>query len=170
MTDSAIAKRKPSCSVLLDVDIGSDHRPVTIKIDFKTQQHKPRKRKKTCKAWRPNEAYKDTLEESLANMTKEQTNIDGRVALIHNALVKAAEDSISAEQSDLPPSPCEIETKIRALINQRRQVARSDNTAEEKKKSRIHLGKQIQKLIREKLVKQKTEKMRTVLAEFKDLQ
>ena len=63
-----------------------------------------------------------------------------------------------------------LKQKIHNLIQKRRDLfSAADMSPQQKKEQRITMGKAIQKLIRKKLADEKTDKIRRVLAEFRDL-
>ena len=84
--------------------------------------------------------------------------------------MEAAEEGPHGENCNQPDNKnSEMDTNIRDLIRQRRNVMASDIPTESKKKQRVELGKTIQKLIRERRAADKLSKISSILADFRGI-
>ena len=166
LTDMALVKLTLACLVLACVDIGSDHRPVMLELTCCIP--KKRRRKKACpKTWRPDSTYVKKVGDCLVEADPIQ-DVGGKAAFIHDVLTKSLPDGDADIGGLLHRSPADA--TIHNLIQLRRDLVSATHlTPQQKKQQRVSMGKNIQKLIRKKLADEKTEKIRRVLAEFRDL-
>jgi len=169
LTDMALVKLTLTCLVLACVDIGSDHRPVLLELACSAPKKRKRKKKSCSKTWRPDNAYVQKVSATLAEV-RPPNGVDTMAACIQNVLVQSLPDNVSDADGDAAVSQTPADAAIHALIQQRRELAMAVTLSpENKKQQRIDIGKSIQKLIRKRLVDQKTAKISKVLAEFRDL-
>ena len=170
LLDCALMAFMSSCVVLAPVDTGSDHRPQMLVLSGRKFSTKSPKKKRRCpKSWRPDNTYKERILGLLTERPHQQAPVAEKAAFIHEAMLKAVEETCVHTESAPTPSKHPLDVSIAALIETRRSLAHSALSMEEVKKQRKQLGKDIQKNIRKKLAEQRVTKMQKVLAEFKDL-
>ena len=90
--------------------------------------------------------------------------------LLEEALAKATEDSEDCASRYKPSKRDQSDTAIDHLIAKRRQLIHDDTiSAEDKKRRRNEVSKQIQKEIKRKLCRRRSERISKILSEFRGL-
>ena len=170
LIDLALVRHTLSCSVLVGVDIGSDHRPVLHELACCVPSKRRRKKKKCPKTWRPDASYVSAVDSSLATAGSTQ-GVAEKSSLIRNVLV----NSLPASPTDDPTSDsacpsAPVDATLAVLIQERRNLIANEGLCpQERKRQRVALGKNIQKHIRNRQAQQKVEKIMQVLGDFRDL-
>ena len=126
LVDRSSRKHLQTCSVHSDIDIGSDHRPLSIRLSCTpARRHKKRRRHK--QRWAVNvEAYKQALDESIDAASIQTGDVDSKTEFLEKVMLEAAEGTrrISSDECE-----CNVDHKrvrIRQLITERRLV-QADN-------------------------------------------
>ena len=169
LVDICLAGFVIACYVLANVDTGSDHRPLLLAFRFGAKRKRKKVKTNRAAKWKPDAAYAQKLDEILSDMPSLGTNTAAKTKFLHDAMLRAREDTgfVSADV-ELPQNQ-EHDIHLRCLIEERKGLAAAGLSLDTVKHMRVALGKQIQKAIRAKRAHEKTAKINTILSEFKDL-
>ena len=169
--DTALVKYLSSCFVLSSVDIGSDHRPLICILRFCEKVRRTAIRHR-CKRWANDPGFITRLDGFFANRVSNPSDVQSKFDLIQEGLTHASVQPKTTQRSHLAkeiPAVDDVNGKLHKLIAERRQLNLSDLSAGEKKNLRVCLGKQIQHLIRRRIVLKKSARIQSVLADFRGL-
>ena len=160
LIDKHLFNKVYNCTVVVDLDIGSDHRPVgTYFIGSPRRRRKQRQRGASGK-WSPDlNAYQSKLDELLQEGGS-LGSADEKLTLIEMSMLNASSNAHNVSATPEVPEADTINIRIQDLIHKRR---RSHNAVE-----RNVICKGIQKLGRHRTRMKKLRRIRNILTSLGD--
>ena len=173
LVDSRLAGAITKCHVLPEVDTGSDHRGVMLKMQLAQFSSKKRRRSTNYRPKRFDDQYTARLEQILQMYPYDTESAAEKVSFLNAAFLDAASATVPEKDCHtmgrLETAGRKDETEIHELVRQRRLLSSSGLPTSERSAAKRIIGKQLQSAIRKKKQDDTSRKMEEILTEFHGL-
>ena len=170
IVDVALFKAISMCKATSAVDIGSDHRPVSMCLHIRKLHKRQKKGFQGASKWEVcKPKYQEVLNHKLEDYPFDAEDLSDKAIFLERAMLDAGK-AASTNVGDHASLVDSKQTEIRKLIDERRALD-SNSTLDwaSRRQKRTEICKRIQKLVRLRLKERKRERIGTILHEFRDL-
>ena len=165
LLEESLRNRVLRCDVMPEIDFGSDHRPVGLLLSNSVALRK-RRNSSGLRNFDRQEFYRQT-ELILCNECQTFSSTSDKAAALEASMIQAAQAARSRRTcQNIRP----FDVQIRALIDERRSLKTMlDISVADRQARRKELGKELQKLQRQKTTAAKAERIESIVRSFKGL-